>query len=272
MVHRVLERLRDEAFELARDIGIESLTAPGGLRNFTTQLRNVVFPRAAEEARELFRAGQRHGVLARQGGESMLSYISRRRRWWKLLKSLDSSIELSEPMRVELLLELSGLSGQESLVIKACTSDSRSFEAVAATLVEHYSDVHLKEGRSLGGGTFQDRRHNSHGARTKSDPKRYGKGKARGFPVAPVAEHETHPAYDDAYPQDEDAEDYDDTSYPAFGDESAEYEAHSYSRKVEFVRWALLQPSPAANLRDFLTWFNRYYAIDELRSGRSLLP
>ena len=138
--------------------------------------------------------------------------------------------------------------------------------------MEHYSDVHLKEGRSLGGGTFQDRRHNSHGARTKSDPKRYGKGKARGFPVAPVAEHETHPAYDDAYPQDEDAEDYDDTSYPAFGDESAEYEAHSYSRKVEFVRWALLQPSPAANLRDFLTWFNRYYAIDELRSGRSLLP
>eukprot|EP00439_Symbiodinium_sp_Y106_P012953 s3070_g1.t2 len=143
MVHRVLEGLRDEAFELARDIGIESLTEPGGLRAFITQMRNVVFPRAAEEARELFRAGQRHGVLARQGGESMLSYVSRRRRWWKLLKSLGSSIELSEPMRVELLLELSGLSRQESL-------------------------------------------------------------------------------------EDEDAEDYDDTSYPAFGDEAAEYEAHSY--------------------------------------------
>eukprot|EP00439_Symbiodinium_sp_Y106_P085971 s133_g30.t1 len=88
MVHRVLEGLRDEAFELARDIGIESLTEPGGLRTFITQMRNVVFPRAAEEARELFRAGQRHGVLARQGGESMLSHVSRRRRWWKLLKSL----------------------------------------------------------------------------------------------------------------------------------------------------------------------------------------
>ena len=62
-------------------------------------------------------------------------------------------------MRVELLLELSGLSRQESLVIKACTSNSKSFEAVAAILVEHYSGVHLKEGRSLGGGTFQDRRH-----------------------------------------------------------------------------------------------------------------
>ena len=138
----------------------------------------------------------------------MLSYVSRRRRWWKFLRALDSSIELSEPMRVELLLELSGLSRQESLVIKACTSDSRSFQAVGATLVEHYSGVHLREGRSLGGGTFPDRRHASHGARTKSNPKGYGKGKARGFTRrAYFAEDETHPTYDDAYPQeDEDAE------------------------------------------------------------------
>eukprot|EP00439_Symbiodinium_sp_Y106_P047423 s6622_g6.t1 len=54
MVHRVLEGLRDEAFELARDIGIESLTEPGGLRAFITQMRNVVFPRAAEEARDAY--------------------------------------------------------------------------------------------------------------------------------------------------------------------------------------------------------------------------
>ena len=90
--------------------------------------------------------------------------------------------------------------------------------------------MHLTEGRSLGGGTYPDRRHNSHGARTKSNPKGYGKGKARGFTRrAYVAEDETHPAYDDACPQeDEDTEDYDDTSYPAFGDEPAEYDAHSY--------------------------------------------
>ena len=96
------------------------------------------------------------------------------------------------------------------------------------TLVEHYSGVHLKEGRSLGGGTFQDRRHNNHGARPNCNPKGYGKGKTRGFTRRTyVAEDETHSAYDDAYPQeDEEAEDYDDTSYPAFGDEPAEYEAH----------------------------------------------
>ena len=118
-VHRVLEGLRDEAFELARDIGVESLTARGGLRSFVEKIREVVFPRATEEARELFRAGQKHGVISRQAGESMLSYVSRRRRWWKLLRTLDTTIELSEPMRVELLLELSGLTHQEALVIKA---------------------------------------------------------------------------------------------------------------------------------------------------------
>ena len=35
------------------------------------------------------------------------------------------------------------------------------------------------------------------------------------------------------------------------------------SRKVEFVKWALLQPSPASHLRDLLTWFNKYYTIKE---------
>ena len=53
-------------------------------------------------------------------------------------------------MRVELLLELSGLSRQEIIVIKACAPDAKSFESVAATLAEQYAGVHLREGRSLG--------------------------------------------------------------------------------------------------------------------------
>ena len=61
----------------------------------------------------------------------MLSHVSRCRRWWKLFKSFDHSIELSEPMRVELLL-----------------SNSRSSEAVCETVVEHYSGVHLRKGGS----------------------------------------------------------------------------------------------------------------------------
>ena len=200
-VQKVLEGLRDEAFELARDIGFDVLAQPGGLRKFVDKLRDVVVPRASEEARELFITGQKPGSLARQNQESMLSYVSRRRRWWKLLKTLNSSIELSEPMRVELLLELSGLSRQEIIV------------TVAATLVEQYSGVHLPEGRSLG----QPNLRNSGHLQARS-------GKPSGY--RPKGKGKTYKAYtrclDVYYEEDQDQEeDYNEASYQAFEDEAA---------------------------------------------------
>ena len=217
MVQKVLEGLREEAFELARDIGVDVLTQPGGLRKFVKKLRDVVFPRASEEARELFKAGQKPGSLARQNGESMLSYVSRRRRWWKLLKTLDGSIELSEPMRVELLLELSGLSRQEIIVIKACAPDAKSFESVAATLVEQYSGVHLREGRSLG----QPNLRNSGNLQSKSSrPSGYrpkGKGKTYRAYTAD-AWYEEDPTYEEDREQEED---FHEASYQVFDEDTA---------------------------------------------------
>ena len=107
VVHKVLEGLRGDAFLVARDLGLEKLISPGGLDLLVDRIRAMVFPRASEEARELFRAGQKIGVLSRQYGESITSYISRRRRWWRTLQELDPSIALSESMRVELMLKLS---------------------------------------------------------------------------------------------------------------------------------------------------------------------
>ena len=203
MVQKVLEGLREEAFELARDIGVDVLTRPGGLRKFVEKLRDTVFPCASEEARELFKVGQKPGFLARQNGESMLSYVSRRRRWWKLLKTLDGSIELSEPMRVELLPELSGLSRQEIIVIKACAPDAKSFESVAATLVEQYS---LRNS-----GNLQTRSGRLSGYRPK------GKGKTYKAYTADAWYEE-----DVYYEEDQDQEeDFNEASYQAFDEETA---------------------------------------------------
>ena len=58
MVQKGLEELRDEVFELACDIGVDVLAQPGGLRKLVDKLRDVVFPRASEEARKLFKTGQ----------------------------------------------------------------------------------------------------------------------------------------------------------------------------------------------------------------------
>ena len=217
MVQKALEGLREEAFELARDIGVDELTQPGGLRKFVEKLRDVVFPRASEEARELFKVGHKPGSLARQNGESMLSYVSRRRRWWKLLKTLDGSIELSEPMRVELLLELSGLSRQEIIVIKACAPDAKSFESVAATLVEQHSGVHLREGRSLG----QRNVRNSGNLQTRSGrPTGYRpKGKGKTYKACTADAWYEEDVY---YEEDQDQEeDFNGASYQAFDEEPA---------------------------------------------------
>ena len=113
-------------------------------------MKAFVFPRANEEAKELFRAGQKHGGPL--SGESMLSCTNRRKRWWSVLQELDSTMMLSDSLRAELLLELSGLSRQEILVTKAC-ANPKNFEGYCKVLVDHYSGVHLREG----GKTWQGR-------------------------------------------------------------------------------------------------------------------
>ena len=128
------------------------------------------------QAKDLFRAGQRvGGPLARQQGESMVSFCSQRRRWWRTLSELDPTISLSESMRAELMLELSGLSSrQEQLVVKACAAPSKSgaaithltFEAIAEVLIEQYASVHLRW-------SFEN---------TKGTPTK-GKGKAKKTPL-----------------------------------------------------------------------------------------
>ena len=109
LVNKIVEGLRGDAFAVARDVGHDQLTAPGGLEHLITQIKAHVFPRAQEQAKELFRAGQRvGGPLARQSLEPMLSYTQRHRKWWKILIELDPSMQLPDSLRMELVTELSG--------------------------------------------------------------------------------------------------------------------------------------------------------------------
>ena len=71
-------------------LGIDKLAQKDGVLKLVEALRLHVFPMATAEARELFKAGQRPGILSRQVGEPFISYISRRRRWYELLKQLEA--------------------------------------------------------------------------------------------------------------------------------------------------------------------------------------
>ena len=149
-VLRVMEGLRGDAFQKAKDIGIATLSGPGGLRTLISEIKAMVFPLGTLEAQALFRSGQAiRGPLSRQDGESVVSYIGRRRRWWTLMTQLDPRISLSDSLRAELLLELSGLSRDQQLMVKACSGGAHDFETYAKIMTEHHGLIHLRGNKLL---------------------------------------------------------------------------------------------------------------------------
>ena len=144
-VQKVLEGLRGEAFLIARDIGLDRLCRSDGLEHLIEMVKQHVFPLRSQEASELFRQGQlRTGPLSRQSGEGMLSYVNRRKRWWTTLQELDPEVRLSEAMRANLLVELSGLSKPEQLMVKTAAA-SETVAEYARVLTQHHAQVHMRE-------------------------------------------------------------------------------------------------------------------------------
>ena len=54
LVNKIVEGLRGDAFLFARDVGLETLSQPGGLEQLIEAIRNHVFPRALEEGKNFF--------------------------------------------------------------------------------------------------------------------------------------------------------------------------------------------------------------------------
>ena len=131
---RACEGLTGEAFKCAMDIGLTELGKENGVVQLVARLRTFIFP---IEARELYKIGQqKHGALSRQLSESITSYIQRRKRWWQLLTQMDKSLNMSERMLGELLLEHAGLTSTERLMVMTSTNNDLSFDKVAEAMVK----------------------------------------------------------------------------------------------------------------------------------------
>ena len=138
----IIEALRGEAANVAMDIGKAELMKVGtdfvtagqpGFQKLMEGMRNMVFPFSRAEAKTLFKSGHKtKGVLSRQSGEPMVSYVSRRRRWWKKLRHMDSSVGLSDTVLGDLMLEASGLKEDQQRMILTSTANNREFEKLAA--------------------------------------------------------------------------------------------------------------------------------------------
>ena len=83
----IVKALRKDAFDIAMDMGKEDLMKKDGIPNLIVAIGRNAFPRQVTEAKDLYKAGHSEtGILSRQSGESIPSYINRRRRWWRELK------------------------------------------------------------------------------------------------------------------------------------------------------------------------------------------
>ena len=65
----------------------------------------------------------------------MTSYISRRRRWFSLLKTVGPDFQRSTTRFGDLFLETHGLSDLQQLVILVSTSNKRDFEYISEALL-----------------------------------------------------------------------------------------------------------------------------------------
>jgi hypothetical protein len=113
---RLIEGLRGQALRLAQQVDQQALAGTEGHEILLTLFEKSLKPRKTQEARELYAAGSKDGgLLSRQHGEPMSSYIMRRRAWWHHLQQLDGSMQVSEGILAEQLLVNANISEDQRL-------------------------------------------------------------------------------------------------------------------------------------------------------------
>ena len=118
---------------MAHEVGFDG--TPRGIDTLINHMRGMVFPLTEHESKELSASTV---ACTRQNGESMKQYASRRRRCWTLLVQMDPVIHLSKGHQSDMLLDLSGLTREERVMLQASRNNERDFDRVAdALIIQH---------------------------------------------------------------------------------------------------------------------------------------
>ena len=75
----------------------------------------------------------------------MLSYISRRRRWWKMLQQMDSSVNISDEVLGDLLLDSAMLTEDQKRMVLTVTDGETTFDEIAKVLMDQHNEQTRKE-------------------------------------------------------------------------------------------------------------------------------
>ena len=150
---KVCDGLRGDAFVAAQEVGLDNLCEiidgrQSGINKLISHMREMALPFTEHESKELFHQYCRPGgPLSRQSGESMKQYVSRRRRCWTLLTRMDPVMHLSGGHRSDMLLDLSGLTREERVMVQASINKERDFDQLADALIIQRPRIHLRESR-----------------------------------------------------------------------------------------------------------------------------
>lgn len=181
LASKFLDSLRSEAYIIAEDLGTDILFSNDNIPKVVEAVRERLFPLAEQESKELYRLGtQVGGVLSRQAGEPMVSYIDRRKRWLRKLQQLDKATHISEAVLTDLLLDNSGLNRSERLMVLTSMGGSTATKDAEKALIKMHSRIHTMERRtpSTKGGQGKGKGHPFRGGKGKG--KGYGKGSQKG--------------------------------------------------------------------------------------------
>jgi len=147
VVGQIVDCLRGDAHQTAMDIGMTKLRGDEGIKTLVEGIRKLAFPMSRHEAKTLLKVGQNtKGVMSRQKRESMLAYISRRRRWWSRVKLMDPKVAVSEDMLGDWLLDSAGITYDQQRMVMTSTANSHEFQQIATALVEQHGNIHTHEG------------------------------------------------------------------------------------------------------------------------------
>eukprot|EP00913_Durusdinium_trenchii_P018068 g16978.t1 len=143
---RLVDGLSGGALQVVREIDLKKLAKEEGPELLLTHLYAAFRPRRQQEARELYQAGaQNHGILSRQHGEPMTSYLLRRRTWYKMLCDLDDKLALPEAILSEQVLMSSGISHDHMLMVRTALGGDMSVNRVCDELIAQHPHIHELE-------------------------------------------------------------------------------------------------------------------------------
>ena len=185
-MRRIMNALKNEPLRVAERIGIKTLIKPPstetdvdaaqgaderelcGLPRLIKEIGDLIFPNSKDDAQDIFRAYNKlGGILSRQSGETMVSFVDRRHVAWQTLTDLDDSLQIGPSYRTDLLLDNAGLTKDQKLMVQASIQNSKDYDKTVKALKFLFNKIHHGE---------KSNTHEGKGGASK--PYRpYGKGK-----------------------------------------------------------------------------------------------